>query len=106
MKESSDGSATPPVHIEFETFVPPISKLLNHNIRSPNLSPHNNEQLIVYAAPVIQTQLSSRCKETVERLKKIKKEKSILLSVINKTPSKYEQQQHKDPQQYVNKKSS
>jgi len=101
MNESSGGSATPPVHIEFESFKPPINKLAIFNSRSPNLSPHNTEQLIVYAAPVIQTQLSSRCKETVERLKELKKDKSILLSATNKTPTKQQQQQqqHEDPQQ-------
>jgi hypothetical protein len=98
MNEASGGSATPPVHIEFESFVSPLNKLLTSNSRSQYLSPHNTEQLIVYAAPVIQTQLSSRCKETSERLKEIKKEKSTLLSAINKTPKKH-QQQHEDQQQ-------
>jgi hypothetical protein len=98
MNEASGGSATPPVHIEFESFVSPLNKLLTSNSRSQYLSPHNTEQLIVYAAPVIQTQLSSRCKETSERLKEIKKEKSTLLSAINKAPKKH-QQQHEDQQQ-------
>ena len=97
MNESSGGSSTPPVHIEFESFISPINKLTNHNFRSQHLSPHNTEQLIVYAAPVIQTQLSSRCKQISERLKEIKKEKSPLLAAINKTPIKHHQQ-HEDQQ--------
>jgi hypothetical protein len=98
MNESSSGSSTPPVHIEFESFKAPVNKLSTLNSRSPHLSPHNNEQLIIYAAPIIQSQLSSRSKETVERLKEIKKDKSTLLSVVNKTPTK-QQQQHEDQQQ-------
>jgi hypothetical protein len=99
MNEASGGSTTPPVHIEFEAFVSPLNKLIAHNSRSQHLSPHNTEQLIVYAAPVIQTQLSSRCKETAERLKEIKKEKSTLVSAVTKTPTKHQQQQHEDHQQ-------
>jgi hypothetical protein len=102
MNEESCGSATPPVHIEFESFVPPVNKLSGYNSRSQHLSPHNTDQLIVYAAPVIQTQLSGRYKETAERLKELRKEKSILLSVVNKIPIKYhqqQQQQHEDQQQ-------
>jgi hypothetical protein len=102
MNESSGGSGTPPVHIEFASFKSPTNKLNTFNSRLSNLSPHNTEQLIVYAAPVIQTQISSRCKETVERLKELKKDKSTLLSATNKTPTKnpqQQQQQHEDPQQ-------
>ncbi len=102
MNESSgDGSATPPVHIEFETFVSPVNRL-TYNSRSHHLSPHNTEQLIVYAAPIIQSQLSSRSRETIERLKELKKEKSTLATTIAKTSAKYlhqQQQQHEDPQQ-------
>ena len=74
-------SSAPPVHIEFESFISPRSP----STRSNHLISSNEEQLIVYAAPVIQMQLSSRCKETIERLKEIKKDKSLLLAVI--TPS-------------------
>jgi len=89
MNESaSGGSTTPPVHIEFESFISPINKLSTYSSRSQHLSPHNNEQLIVYSAPVIQTQLSSCCKETSERLKVLKKEKTALLPIVNKTPTK------------------
>jgi hypothetical protein len=98
MNESSCGASTPPVHIEFESFISPVNKLTNHNSRSQHLSTHNTEQLIVYAAPVIQSQLSSRCKQIVERLKEIKKDKSQLLSTINKPPIKHHQQ-HEDQQQ-------
>jgi hypothetical protein len=95
------GAATPPVHIEFETFVSPINRL-TYNSRSHHLSPNNTEQLIVYAAPVIQSQLAARCRETSERLKEIKKEKTALVTTITKTPTKHlhqQQQQREDPQQ-------
>ena len=101
MNECSYGASTPPVHIEFESFVSPMSKQNSANSRSHHLLPHNTEQLIVYAAPVIQIPLSSRCKEISERLKGIKKEKSALTTSINKPPKKQQQQQHEDPQQYV-----
>ena len=95
------GAATPPVHIEFETFVSPINRL-TYNSRSHHLSPNNTEQLIVYAAPIIQSQLSSRCREISERLKEVKKEKAALVTVITKTPTKnlqLQQQPREDPQQ-------
>jgi hypothetical protein len=44
-------------------------------------------------------QLSSRCKETIERLKDIKKEKSLLLAVINPPTPKMHAKQHDDQQQ-------
>jgi hypothetical protein len=96
MNESGAGSSTPPVHIEFETFVSPLNTRATNNSRY--LSPHSTDQLIVYAAPIIQSQLSTRCKDTAERLKEIKKDKSVLLASINKTPTK-QHQQHEDPQQ-------
>ncbi len=103
MNESTSGSATPPVHIEFESFIPPVNRLTTYNSRSQHLSPHTNEQLIVYAAPIIQSQLLSRYKETAERLKELKKEKSTLITAINKPLSKHHQQQQQqqrdDPQQ-------
>ncbi len=99
MNETSSGSATPPVHIEFVSFISPINKLTTYRSRSSHLSPHNTEQLIIYAAPVIQTQLSSRCKETAERLKELKKDKTTLFTLINKTPIKQQHQQHEDAQQ-------
>ena len=104
MNESVEGgSTTPPVHIEFESFVSPVNRLTSHS-RSQHLSPHNTEQLIVYAAPILQSQLASRSRETIERLKELKKEKSALVTSITKTPSKHhqqqqQQQQHEDPQQ-------
>jgi hypothetical protein len=103
MNESTSGSATPPVHIEFESFIPPVNRLTAYNSRSQHLSPHTTEQLIVYAAPIIQSQLLSRYKETAERLKELKKEKSTLITAINKPLSKHHQQQQQqqrdDPQQ-------
>ncbi|CAF1426187.1 unnamed protein product [Adineta ricciae] len=95
VNESNDGSSTPSVRLEFESFISPII----HNSRLHSISSPNNEQLIVYAAPVIQMQLSSRCKETIERLKEIKKEKSILLAVINPPIPKAPAKQHDDQQQ-------
>ncbi|CAF1421947.1 unnamed protein product [Adineta steineri] len=94
VNESNDRSATPPVHIQFESFVSPI----NHNSRLHSISSPNNDQLIIYAAPVIQMQLSSRCKETIERLREIKKEKSLLLAVIN-PPTPKPLVKHSDDQQ-------
>lgn len=100
MNEStSGGSATPPVHIEFQAFVSPRNQLTTYSSRSQNLSPHTNEQLIVYSAPIIQSQLSSSCRETGERLKELKKEKSTLIAAVNKTPSKQRLQPRNDPQQ-------
>jgi hypothetical protein len=98
MNESSGGAATPPVHIEFETFISPVTKQSNHTARSQNLSAHNTDQLIVYAAPIIQSHLSLRRKETLERLKVLKKDKTTLTAIVNKTPSKHHQQ-HEDQQQ-------
>ncbi len=96
MNESGAGSSTPPVHIEFETFVSPLNTRATNNSRY--LSPHSTDQLIVYAAPIIQSQLSTRCKDTAARLKEIKKDKSVLLASINKTPTK-QHQLLEDPQQ-------
>jgi hypothetical protein len=96
MNESNDEVLTSPVDIQFETFISPI----NNNLRSQHLlSTSNNEKLIIYAAPVIQMQLSSRCKETIDRLKEIKKEKSLLLAVINPQTSKIPVKQRDDDQQ-------
>ncbi|CAF5212265.1 unnamed protein product, partial [Rotaria magnacalcarata] len=64
-----------------------------------NNNNNNNEQLIIYATPVIQIQLSSHCKETINRLKDIKKEKSLLLAIVNPQTSKIPVKQHKDQQQ-------
>lgn len=61
------------------------------------LSPHTTDQLIVYAAPVLQSQLISRCKETGERLKEIKKEKNSILTTTAKQPTR--QCQPNDDQQ-------
>jgi len=70
MNSTDEGPSTPSVQIVFESFISPI----NNNSRSQQRSSSsNNEQLIIYAAPVIQMQLSSRCKETIDRLKEIKK---------------------------------
>ncbi|CAF0959678.1 unnamed protein product [Adineta ricciae] len=95
VNESNDGSSTPSVRLEFESFISPIV----NNSRLHSISSPNNEQLIVYAAPVIQMQLSSRCKETIERLKEIKKEKSILLAIINPPIPKTPARQYDDQQQ-------
>ncbi|CAF2070031.1 unnamed protein product, partial [Rotaria magnacalcarata] len=100
IKESSGDSSATPAQIEFETFRPPSNKLTNSSHLQKTSAIHS-EQLIVYAAPVIQSQVSSRCKETVERLKEIKKEKSTLLTQVNKTPSKQYLQQ--DAQQQSDK---
>lgn len=98
MNDVDCGSSAPPVHVEFETFVSPINRLTNSSSRSQHLSPHHTEQLIVYAAPVIQSQLSARCKETGERLKDLKKEKAVLLSAVSK-PMNKSNQQHEDSHQ-------
>ncbi|UJR09808.1 hypothetical protein I4U23_014034 [Adineta vaga] len=95
VNESNDESSTASVHIQFEPFISPI----NHNSRLHSMSSPNNEQLIIYAAPVIQMQLSSRCKETIERLNEIKKEKSILLAIINPPTPKTSVKQYDDQQQ-------
>ncbi len=95
MNSSDERPSEPTVQIEFESFISPI----NTNSRLHTMSSPNNEQLIVYAAPVIQMQLSSRCKETIERLKEIKKQKSLLLAVINPQPQKTSVKQHDDQQQ-------
>ena len=99
MNESSGGASTPPVHIEFESFVSPVGKILTNNARCSQISTHNTEQLIVYAAPVIQSEISTMSKETGERLKEVKKEKASLTASINKTPVKAHYQQHDDQQQ-------
>ena len=98
MNESLNESTVSPVHIQFESFVSPINTN-NTSSRSQHLSSSNNEQLIIYAAPVIRMQLSSRCKETMERLKEIKKEKSLLLAVINPQTSKIPVKQRDSLQQ-------
>jgi hypothetical protein len=72
---------------------------MKNSSRSTHLPTSNQEQLVVYAAPVIQMQLSSRCKETIDRLKAIKKEKSLLLAVINPSPSKTTMKTADDQQQ-------
>ena len=92
---SQRAASAPPVHIEFESFISPRSP----STRSAHVNMSNEEQLIVYAAPVIQMQLTSRCKETIERLKEIKKEKSILLAVINPSVSKHVPKTSDDLQQ-------
>ncbi|CAF0922143.1 unnamed protein product [Rotaria sp. Silwood1] len=98
INESSNERSTPKINIEFETFHSPFNKLTTYDSRLQHLSPHNSEQLIVYAAPVIQSQLSACCRETAERLKEVKKEKSALLAAVNKAPIKHHQQ-HEDQQQ-------
>jgi hypothetical protein len=95
MNESNDDSSTSPVRTQFQSFISPI----NNNSRSQQTSSSNNEQLIIYAAPVIQMQLSSRCKEIIDRLKEIKKEKSLLLAVINPQTAKIPIKQRDDQQQ-------
>ncbi|CAF1352372.1 unnamed protein product [Rotaria sordida] len=94
MDETNDGSSKSPVHIQFESFISPMN---NSNINS-RISSGKDEQLIIYAAPVIQMQLSSHCKETINRLKEIKKEKSLLLAIINPQISKIPVKQHDDQQ--------
>ena len=91
MKESTGDSSASPVHLQFESFVSPIT---NNHSRTQSAAMSNNEQLIIYAAPVIQMQLSSRCKETIDRLKEIKKEKGVVLAIINPQTSR-----HRDGQQ-------
>ncbi|CAF2400060.1 unnamed protein product [Rotaria sp. Silwood2] len=98
INESSGEPSTPPINIEFEIFHSPFNKLTTYNSRLQHLSPHNSEQLIVYAAPIIQSQLSAHCREAAERLKEVKKEKSALLAVVNKAPTKHHLQ-HEDQQQ-------
>ncbi len=95
----NESSTLPPAQIQFESFVSPMNNNTHHSSRPQRLSASNNEQLIIYAAPVIRMQLSSRCKETVERLKEIKKEKSLLLAVINPQTSKIPMKQRDDQQQ-------
>ena len=96
MNESGHGSTSPSIHIKFESFVSPV----NNNSRSQHSSASsNNEHLIIYAAPVIQMQLSSCCKETIDRLKQIKKEKSLLLAIINPQTTKIPVKQHDNQQQ-------
>ena len=73
INDSAEPISSNPMHIGFEAFMSPMN----------NAAGSSQDQLIVYAAPVIQMQLSSRSKETLERLKEIKKEKSFLLAVVN-----------------------
>jgi hypothetical protein len=98
VNDSDHESTTPSVHIKFEPYISPITNN-NNNSRSQNATSVNNEQLIIYAAPVIQMQLSSRCKETIDRLKDIKKERSVLLAVINPQTPKIPVKQHDNQQQ-------
>lgn len=95
MKESTNQSVGSPVQIHFESFIS------SHPSRSPPTSTAstNNEQLIIYAAPVIQMHLSSRCKETIDRLRDIKKEKSLLLAIVNPQTSKIPVKQRDEQQQ-------
>lgn len=88
MNDVDCSGASAPASIGFQSFVSPITRSGNASSRSPHLSPHHTEQLIVYAAPIIQSQITERCKETSDRLKEIKKEKSTLLTTINKPLSK------------------
>ena len=99
MNESSGGASTPPVHIEFESFVSPMAKSSSSNARMSQISSHNTEQLIVYAAPIIQSEISSMSKVANERLKELKKDKTNVTALINKTPVKTHHQQHDDQQQ-------
>ena len=94
---STSTTLNSPIQIQFQQFRSPLnnnnnnnnnSSALSNSSRSQLLSATTNEQLIIYAAPVIKMQLSSRCKETIDRLKEIKKEKSLLLAVINPQTSK------------------
>jgi hypothetical protein len=96
MNESTTEPSTPSTLIKFESFISPINA---NNTRSQSHSSQNNEQLIIYAAPVIQMHLSSRCKETIDRLKEIKKEKSVLIAVINPQTSKASIKQREEQQQ-------
>ena len=95
MNETSGDSSIPTVHIEFESFISPVDT--QSTMSSRYLSPHTTDQLIVYAAPVLQSQLISRCRETGERLKEIKKEKNSVLTATAKQPTK--QCQPNDDQQ-------
>lgn len=103
MNESNDNSLSSPLQIKFQSFISPINNNSTNPTRSQQASSSsssvNNEQLIIYAAPVIQMQLTSRCKETIDRLKDIKKEKSLLLAVINPQNSKLPVKQRDDQQQ-------
>ncbi|CAF1223630.1 unnamed protein product [Rotaria sp. Silwood1] len=98
MNETNDGLTKSPVHIRFESFLSPMNNNNNNNNNSRMLT-GKDEQLIIYAAPVIKMQLSSHCKETIDRLKEIKKEKSLLLAIINPQTSKIPVKQHDDQQQ-------
>lgn len=90
MKDSTDQS----VQIHFESFISP-----KPSRTQLNSGVSNNEQLIIYAAPVIQMHLSSRCKETIDRLREIKKEKSLLLAIVNPPTSKIPVKQRDEQQQ-------
>ena len=104
MNESTDKPSVSPVQIQFEAFISPINNNNNNNnnnVRSQSQTTSNNEQLIIYAAPVIQMQLSSRCKETIERLREIKKEKALLLAIINPQTTKIPARKSDEQQQYA-----
>lgn len=93
MKESAaDQSTGSPVQIHFESFISPNPTRLQPTSTT-------NEQLIIYAAPVIQMHLSSRCKETIDRLREIKKEKSLLLAIVNPQTTKIPVKQRDEQQQ-------
>lgn len=98
MNDVDCSGTSPPASIEFQSFISPINRSTHTSSRSPHLSPHHTEQLIVYAAPIIQSQIVARCKETSERLKEIKKEKSLLITATNK-PLNKSLSQHDDSQQ-------
>ncbi|CAF1527991.1 unnamed protein product [Adineta ricciae] len=100
VNETSGDSSVPTVHIEFESFISPVD--IQSTMNSRYLSPHTTDQLIVYAAPVLQSQLIARCRETGERLKEIKKEKTSVLTATAKQPAK--QCQPNDDQQQTEKK--
>ncbi|CAF3572491.1 unnamed protein product [Rotaria socialis] len=95
--EMNDSSTSTPVHIQFESFVSPVNS--NSHVQNSVSNNNNNEQLIIYATPVIQMQLSSHCKETLNRLKDIKKEKLSLLAIVNPQTLKIPVKQHNDQQQ-------
>ena len=94
MNKSSDGPSTIPAHIQYELFTSSI----NNNLCSQCVSSSDSEQLIIYGAPVTQMQLSSNCKEIINRLKEIKKEKSLLIAVINPRTLKVSMKHHDDQQ--------
>lgn len=100
MKESNVDSNTGPIHIEFESFISPLTKSNSSAIsRAQQLSIHSHDQLIVYSAPVIQSQLQERCRQINERLKEVKKEKTSVASIIAKSVLIKQGKHHEDQQQ-------